>query len=57
MAADLRGYGGSDAPEGVENYRLPELIEDIRGLIPALGMSIKIQNTDHLVKLEHDFEV
>ncbi|MHA1703150.1 MAG: alpha/beta fold hydrolase, partial [Promethearchaeota archaeon] len=30
---DMRGYNLSDRPEGVENYRMELLIEDIHGLI------------------------
>ena len=37
VAPDLRGYGDSDRPEGVERYALPELAADIDGLIGALG--------------------
>ena len=33
---DMRGYNLSDKPEGVENYRIPLLIEDIIGLIKEL---------------------
>lgn len=37
VAPDLRGYGESDRPEGVEAYALPSLAGDIAGLIRALG--------------------
>lgn len=37
VAPDLRGYNETDKPEGVENYRLHLLVEDVRGLIHALG--------------------
>ena len=37
VAPDLRGYGGTDCPDGVEAYRMPHLIEDVEGLIAALG--------------------
>lgn len=36
-APDLRGYGGSDAPDGVKNYRISEILKDIAGLIDAAG--------------------
>jgi pimeloyl-ACP methyl ester carboxylesterase len=34
---DMRGYNLSDKPEGVENYRIELLIEDIIGLIEQLN--------------------
>jgi len=34
---DMRGYNLSDKPEGVENYRIELLIEDIIGLIDHFG--------------------
>jgi len=34
---DTRGYNLSDKPEGVENYRMNLLVEDIHGLIKNLG--------------------
>lgn len=34
---DMRGYNLSDKPEGVENYRVELLIEDISGLIDHFG--------------------
>lgn len=36
-APDLRGYNESDKPEGVEAYRMSELVADFAGLIRALG--------------------
>lgn len=36
-APDLRGYNESDKPEGVEAYRMSELVEDVAGLVRALG--------------------
>ncbi len=36
-APDLRGYNDSDKPEGVEAYRMSELVEDLAGLVRALG--------------------
>ncbi len=37
LAPDLRGYGGSDCPEGVEAYALAHLNADVEGLVNALG--------------------
>ena len=34
-----RGYGDTDRPEGVMNYSLDKLRDDIIELIPALGYS------------------
>lgn len=33
VAIDLRGYNLSERPEGLENYKLPEIVEDLRALI------------------------
>jgi pimeloyl-ACP methyl ester carboxylesterase len=38
VAPDLRGFGGTDCPEGEEAYRLPHLLADVEGLIDALGV-------------------
>ncbi len=37
VAPDLRGYGGSDAPEGVDAYTSLDLVGDVVGLIGELG--------------------
>src|SRR5579859_5795845 len=37
VAPDLRGYGLSDAPEGVVRYGIGELVEDVAGVIRAFG--------------------
>ncbi|MHA1486131.1 MAG: alpha/beta fold hydrolase [Promethearchaeota archaeon] len=35
---DMRGYNLSDKPEGVENYKIDTLVEDIKGLIGTLKL-------------------
>ncbi len=37
VAPDMRGYGSTDIPAGVESYRLPVLVEDVAGIIRAFG--------------------
>jgi epoxide hydrolase 4 len=37
VAPDLRGYGESDKPAGVQAYAVSELIADVAGLIEAFG--------------------
>jgi pimeloyl-ACP methyl ester carboxylesterase len=37
VAPDLRGYGLSEAPEGVENYSVDRLADDVRAIITAFG--------------------
>ena len=39
VALDLRGYGLSDAPEGVGSYGIDHLVEDVRWMIKAFGRS------------------
>jgi pimeloyl-ACP methyl ester carboxylesterase len=36
-APDLRGYGQSERPRGVENYAIERLLDDVAGLIDASG--------------------
>lgn len=38
LAPDLRGYNESDRPEGVANYRVRRLVEDLVGLIRGLDL-------------------
>lgn len=37
VAPDMRGYGKSDKPQAIEAYNQVEVVNDIIGLIPALG--------------------
>jgi pimeloyl-ACP methyl ester carboxylesterase len=37
VAPDLRGYGMSDAPEGVEHYAIGHLVDDVAAIIEAFG--------------------
>ena len=37
VAPDLRGYGGTDAPKGLDAYAMPHLVADVEALISALG--------------------
>jgi pimeloyl-ACP methyl ester carboxylesterase len=34
---DVRGYGGSDAPEAIEAYAMTQMTDDVVGLVDALG--------------------
>lgn len=48
VALDLRGYNDSEKPEGVSNYRLELLIQDVVGVIHSLGY-------DHCILVGHDW--
>jgi pimeloyl-ACP methyl ester carboxylesterase len=37
VAPEMRGYGETDAPRGIKNYRVEKLVGDVAGLIEALG--------------------
>jgi len=37
VAPDLRGYGATDAPVGIENYTIDKLVGDVADLIEACG--------------------
>lgn len=38
IAPDMRGFGDSDKPEGVEHYSVLHLTEDLRGILDELGI-------------------
>jgi pimeloyl-ACP methyl ester carboxylesterase len=38
IAPDLRGFGGSDKPDGVEHYAIPLLFTDVVGVLDQLGV-------------------
>ena len=42
VAPDMRGYGDSDKPFEIEAYNQVEVVNDIIGLIPALGYEIAV---------------
>lgn len=48
VAPDMRGYGKSDRPQAIEAYNQVEVVNDIIGLIPALGY-------DTAVVIGHDW--
>lgn len=48
VAPDMRGYGDSDKPQAVTAYNQIEIINDVVGLIPALGY-------DSAIVLGHDW--
>lgn len=47
-APDLRGYGGSDCPETVEEYSMVKMTDDVAQLVEALGH-------DHAILVGHDW--
>jgi pimeloyl-ACP methyl ester carboxylesterase len=38
IAPDLRGFGASDKPEGVDAYAIPHFLADVQALADALGL-------------------
>ena len=38
IAPDMRGYGQTEAPKGVEQYRASQLVRDLCGLLDALEL-------------------
>ena len=48
VAPDMRGYGGTDAPEGAEAYAMSQLVADMVALVHALGET-------HAVVVGHDW--
>ena len=39
IALDMRGYGESDKPKGISQYKIDLLAEDVKQLIDGLGKS------------------
>src|SRR5512144_3453281 len=39
IAPDLRGFGESDRPDGIEHYTMPTLVGDVLGVLDSLGVS------------------
>ncbi|XP_058835206.1 epoxide hydrolase 1-like [Topomyia yanbarensis] len=37
VAVDMRGYGDSDKPKGLEPYRVANMVQDLKELVDALG--------------------
>jgi len=37
VVPEMRGYGRTDAPKKFADYRLPLLVDDLRGIIKAFG--------------------
>ena len=48
IAPDLRGYGQTDCPPDIDDYRIQELVSDVKGLLDALGLQ-------HAVFVGHDW--
>jgi NAD(P)-dependent dehydrogenase (short-subunit alcohol dehydrogenase family)/pimeloyl-ACP methyl ester carboxylesterase len=44
---DIRGVGASSAPEGVENYRMELLLEDLRAVIDATSPNAPVHLVGH----------
>lgn len=42
---DMRGYGDSDKPGALEDYKMPRLVNDIKEIIEALGTYIACVRT------------
>ncbi len=38
IVPDLRGFGASDKPEGIESYAIPALVGDVLGVLDHLGV-------------------
>jgi pimeloyl-ACP methyl ester carboxylesterase len=48
VAPDQRGFGGSDKPEGVENYETDKIVDDVMALADALAVK-------HFTLVGHDW--
>lgn len=38
IAIDLRGFGSSDGPKGISNYKISKMVEDLRAFLEYLSM-------------------
>jgi hypothetical protein len=38
VAIDMRGYGDSEKPSGVEHYAMDHLVSDVKQVVEALGL-------------------
>ncbi len=45
-AIDLRGYNQSDQPTGIENYRLPLILDDVAAVVRDLGGKVTLVGHD-----------
>ena len=45
-AIDLRGYNQSDQPQGIENYRLPLILDDVAAVVRDLGGKVTLVGHD-----------
>ena len=43
VAIDQRGYGDSDKPSSVSSYDVDKLVNDLKGLVAALGLYTRSQ--------------
>lgn len=41
VAIDMRGYGDTEKPVGREAYQMDKLVDDIKGVVDALGKYFK----------------
>lgn len=46
VAPDLRGYGGTDMPEGEAAYGIDPLLADVKGLVEAIGAPAHVAGHD-----------
>src|SRR3954470_5229578 len=46
VAPDLRGYNRSDAPPGIDNYRVARLLEDLAAFVGHLGAPVYLVGHD-----------
>lgn len=48
VAVDMRGYNLSDKPDGISNYHLDLLANDIRQVIEKLGIELGTCLVNHI---------